>query len=84
VYSVELELTSPQSIHRFIGGWRGPLHILVNNAGVVASPEARTAGGWEMQFATSHLGHFALALDSTQHWRPRATPGSLPSPRPHT
>jgi len=32
----------------------------VNNAGVMASPLARTAEGWEMQFATNHLGHFAL------------------------
>jgi NAD(P)-dependent dehydrogenase (short-subunit alcohol dehydrogenase family) len=39
----------------------GPLHILVNNAGVMASPEMRTPEGWEMQFATNHFGHFALA-----------------------
>ncbi|MFZ2049987.1 MAG: SDR family NAD(P)-dependent oxidoreductase [Solirubrobacteraceae bacterium] len=57
-----LELTNPQSIYRFVGSWRGPLHILVNNAGVMASPEARTADGWEWQFATNHLGHFALTL----------------------
>ena len=41
---------------------RGPLHILVNNAGVMAVPGARAAPeGWELQFATNHLGHFALA-----------------------
>ncbi len=40
----------------------GPLHILVNNAGVMASPEKHTPEGWELQFATNHLGHFALAL----------------------
>ena len=39
----------------------GPLHVLVYNAGVMALPEQRTAEGWEMQFATNHLGHFALA-----------------------
>ncbi|HEX3831956.1 MAG TPA: SDR family NAD(P)-dependent oxidoreductase [Solirubrobacteraceae bacterium] len=39
----------------------GPLHTLVNNAGVMASPLMRTAEGWEMQFATNHLGHFGLA-----------------------
>jgi NAD(P)-dependent dehydrogenase (short-subunit alcohol dehydrogenase family) len=37
------------------------LHILVNNAGIMASPELRTPEGWELQFATNHLGHFARA-----------------------
>jgi NAD(P)-dependent dehydrogenase (short-subunit alcohol dehydrogenase family) len=62
VHAAQLELTSPQSIYRFVGSWRGPLHILVNNAGVMASPEAHTDDGWESQLATNHLGHFALAL----------------------
>src|SRR6202021_1082270 len=40
----------------------GPLHILVNNAGVMALPQlTRTPSGYEMQFATNHLGHFVLA-----------------------
>ena len=62
VHAAQLELTKTPSIYRFIGSWRGPLHILVNNAGVMASPEAHTDDGWESQFATNHLGHFALAL----------------------
>jgi NAD(P)-dependent dehydrogenase (short-subunit alcohol dehydrogenase family) len=62
VHAAQLELTSRPSIYRFVGSWRGPLHILVNNAGVMASPEAHTDEGWESQFATNHLGHFALAL----------------------
>jgi NAD(P)-dependent dehydrogenase (short-subunit alcohol dehydrogenase family) len=38
------------------------LHILVNNAGVMALPQlTRTPAGYEMQFATNHLGHFKLA-----------------------
>jgi NAD(P)-dependent dehydrogenase (short-subunit alcohol dehydrogenase family) len=45
-----------------VEAWDGPLHVLVNNAGVMASPETRTPDGWELQFATNHLGHFALAL----------------------
>ena len=45
------------------GAWDGPLHLLVNNAGVMALPELElTPEGWELQFATNHLGHFALAL----------------------
>ena len=39
-----------------------PLHVLVNNAGVMASPPSARREGWELQFATNHLGHFALAL----------------------
>jgi NAD(P)-dependent dehydrogenase (short-subunit alcohol dehydrogenase family) len=62
VRAAQLELTSPPSIYRFVGSWREPLHMLVNNAGVMASPEAHTDDGWESQFATNHLGHFALAL----------------------
>ncbi|MGI5242902.1 SDR family NAD(P)-dependent oxidoreductase [Dactylosporangium sp. CA-139066] len=56
-----LELSDQASVRAFTAGWDGPLHILVNNAGVMASPLARTPQGWELQFATNHLGHFALA-----------------------
>lgn len=56
----ELDLSVRESVAAFVKRWIGPLHILVNNAGVMASPETRTAEGWELQFATNHLGHFAL------------------------
>lgn len=57
-----LDLADPASIARFTAEWEGPLHILVNNAGVMALPELQTTRkGWEMQFATNYLGHFALA-----------------------
>jgi len=36
------------------------LHVLINNAAIMANPETRVAGGYESQFATNHLGHFAL------------------------
>lgn len=38
----------------------GPLHLLVNNAGVMATPERRTADGFDLQMGTNHFGHFAL------------------------
>jgi NAD(P)-dependent dehydrogenase (short-subunit alcohol dehydrogenase family) len=56
-----LNLADRASIAAFVAGWDGPLHILVNNAGVMASPLTRTPDGWELQFGTNHLGHFALA-----------------------
>jgi NAD(P)-dependent dehydrogenase (short-subunit alcohol dehydrogenase family) len=57
-----LDLAERASISAFVAGWSGPLHVLVNNAGVMACPEHHTPEGWELQFATNHLGHFALAL----------------------
>ncbi|RKN21060.1 SDR family NAD(P)-dependent oxidoreductase [Micromonospora musae] len=63
VVAAELELTDRASVARFVAEWTGPLHILVNNAGIMALPELhRTPEGWELQFATNHLGHFNLAL----------------------
>ncbi|TDP97789.1 SDR family NAD(P)-dependent oxidoreductase [Labedaea rhizosphaerae] len=56
-----LDLTDLDSVAAFTSAWDGPLHILVNNAGVMACPERHTPQGWEWQFATNHLGHFALA-----------------------
>jgi NAD(P)-dependent dehydrogenase (short-subunit alcohol dehydrogenase family) len=38
-----------------------PVDLLINNAGVMACPETRVGPGWEAQFATNHLGHYALA-----------------------
>ena len=58
-----LELTDQASIDAFAAAWDGPLDILVNNAGVMAIQQlTRTDRGRELQFATNHLGHFALAL----------------------
>lgn len=56
-----LNLSDHASVARFVDRWQGPLHLLVNNAGLVTGGLERTAEGWELQFATNHLGHFALA-----------------------
>jgi NAD(P)-dependent dehydrogenase (short-subunit alcohol dehydrogenase family) len=56
-----LDLADPGSVARFARDWDGPLHLLVNNAGLVTAGLERTKEGWELQFTTNHLGHFALA-----------------------
>jgi NAD(P)-dependent dehydrogenase (short-subunit alcohol dehydrogenase family) len=58
----ELHLDRPASVEAFAASWSGPLDVLVANAGVMDSPESYTSDGWETQFATNHLGHFALTL----------------------
>ncbi|MFC4529912.1 SDR family NAD(P)-dependent oxidoreductase [Sphaerisporangium dianthi] len=61
VHVAPLDLADRASVAAFAAAWGGPLHILVGNAGVMAAPETRTPEGWELQFATNHLGHFGLA-----------------------
>jgi NAD(P)-dependent dehydrogenase (short-subunit alcohol dehydrogenase family) len=59
----ELDLADPDSVAAFVRAWSEPLDLLINNAGVMALPDLRlTPQGWELQFATNHLGHFALAV----------------------
>ena len=55
-----LDLTDLSAVRAFAGAWEGDLDVLVNNAGVMAVPESRTADGFETQIGTNHLGHFAL------------------------
>ena len=60
---MHLDLSSLASVRAFADQFRArniPLHVLVNNAGVMAIPYRLTADGFEMQFGTNHLGHFAL------------------------
>ncbi|HEX4214427.1 MAG TPA: SDR family NAD(P)-dependent oxidoreductase [Candidatus Dormibacteraeota bacterium] len=57
-----LDLADRAAVAGFVRGWVGPLHLLINNAGVITPTLARTEEGWEMQFATNYLGHFALSL----------------------
>ena len=56
-----LDLADLDSVRAFVAAWEGPLHLLINNAGVMALPTRElTDRGWELQFATNHIGHFAL------------------------
>lgn len=55
-----LDLADLSSVREFASAWNGDLDVLVNNAGVMAVPEARTKDGFEMQIGTNHLGPFAL------------------------
>ena len=62
VHVKPLDLSDLDSVRAFAAAWEGPLHVLVNNAGVMAIPQLdRTAQGVEAQFGTNYLGHFALA-----------------------
>ncbi len=64
----ELDLADQASVKEFAAGFLAgaapgtsrSLDILINNAAIMASPERRVGPGWESQFATNHLGHFAL------------------------
>ncbi len=56
-----LDLASLDSVRAFARDWaREPVDLLINNAGVMIPPLGRTKDGFELQFGTNHLGHFAL------------------------
>jgi NAD(P)-dependent dehydrogenase (short-subunit alcohol dehydrogenase family) len=55
-----LDLASLESVRAFARDWSGPVDLLINNAGVMIPPLSRTKDGFELQFGTNHLGHFAL------------------------
>lgn len=59
--AARLDLSRLASVEEFAAGWRGPLDVLVNNAGVMAPPRyGETADGFELQLGVNHLGHVAL------------------------
>jgi NAD(P)-dependent dehydrogenase (short-subunit alcohol dehydrogenase family) len=55
-----LDLADLASVRAFADGWTGDLDILINNAGIMMVPAGVTVDGFESQFGTNHLGHFAL------------------------
>ena len=69
-----LDLASLGSVRAFAAALSGPVDILVNNAGVMATPKSTTADGFELQFGTNHLGHFALTGLLLPHLREAGTP----------
>lgn len=63
VDAMVLDLTSFSSIRKFAADYKAtgkPLHLLINNAGVMACPKTITSEGLELQFGTNHIGHFLL------------------------
>ncbi len=69
------DLESVRSAAEAVAALDQPLDLLINNAGVMATPELRTANGFELQLGTNHLGHFAL----TGHLLPKVL--AAPAPR---
>ena len=62
-----LDLASLASIKEFAAGWDGEIDLLINNAGIMIPPKSLTVDGFELQFGTNHLGHFALTNLLLQH-----------------
>jgi NAD(P)-dependent dehydrogenase (short-subunit alcohol dehydrogenase family) len=62
-----LDLASLASVREFAAAWEGEIDLLINNAGVMVPPLTRTADGFELQFGTNHLGHFALSNLLLEH-----------------
>ena len=59
----ELDLANLDSVTAFADRYLSrdrPIDLMIDNAGIMACPETRVGPGWEAQFATNHLGHYAL------------------------
>ena len=75
----QLDLADISSVDRFVEAWEGPLHVLVNNAGVMNTPEQYTPPGWELQFATDHMWATSRSASGFErHSPPTARRGSCP------
>ncbi len=76
IQTAPMDLADLNSVQRLVGSIRetcSKLDLLINNAGIMACPEARVGPGWESQFGINHMGHFALTLGLLPLLR--ATPG---------
>jgi len=61
----KLELDSIESVNGFVDRFlstKSPVHILINNAGVMATPKSFTRDGFETQFGVNYMGHFVLTI----------------------
>jgi NAD(P)-dependent dehydrogenase (short-subunit alcohol dehydrogenase family) len=77
-----LDLADLSSVEEFADGFLASgrsVDILINSAGIMACPETRVGPGWEAQFATNHLGHFALVNRLWPALRPGARVVSVSS-----
>jgi NAD(P)-dependent dehydrogenase (short-subunit alcohol dehydrogenase family) len=63
----QLDLASLASVRAFADAWEGQIDLLINNAGIMVPPYSHTEDGFEMQFGTNHLGHFALTNLLLEH-----------------
>lgn len=60
LHTLSIDVSDLSSVHRAVSQVEGPLDLLINNAGVMATPHALTADGLQLQMATNHFGPFAL------------------------
>jgi len=71
-----VDLSNLASVRAFVERWGGkPLHLLINNAGVMACPQTYTTDDLEMQIGTNHFGHAALTLGLAPALEKGAAPG---------
>ncbi|NKB32874.1 MAG: SDR family NAD(P)-dependent oxidoreductase [Pseudomonadales bacterium] len=66
VVVAEMDLADLDSVKTFaqsVAAAENDLHLLINNAGIMACPETRVGNNWESQFAVNHLGHFVLTTE---------------------
>ena len=61
------DLVSVENFAADVAGDHDKIHLLINNAGIMACPETRIGDGWESQFATNHIGHFVLTNELTPY-----------------